>query len=786
MHQTRTPLRGLISVAAIITLGAIFGVTGFSAQAAAQDNPNCETPVVDVGADVDVAQVQDAIDSVAVDGPTYIVRSYATVPDADLVALLDQLIETCFAGSGGNIRDDLILFSVSRQDRVSVVQIGQSWVGAIPESERDWLRTEIMSPQFAQENFTGGLVDAIVAADQLLLEAQLANPDTSSDVASDSTSDPESDLGSENAPASENGIGNPVEIRRDGSGRTPLYAIAGALALILIGGSIFALVNSRRKVAAARRTLEKALSEPRLKVGALRERFDRLAGQADVWERTTAGKSKARLRSLLRENTEAQQEVERSAALLSTTIPNGIENGSPTELRRATTAGVALSKTLENQELELDRLTAFGAHLDHLRIALPTKKELLTEELDEVELLAASRQSQGWDTDNSRSVLAGIEQGLSGVNFDDLELDLLSLSAFVEQAEADLFATDHHLENLPNQLESLVNWDTELDEAAELELKRIDALRKELSVLARDHASSSWDWAVDHPEQALEELEMAHRQQEIAMSEQLPAQQLQEAGKSLERAGLHLIQADRQLDEVDDLLVDLEQARIETPGLLVQAEEILTDLTKFVSVNAADLDQRFQNEPAEFAGAIAGIETELSLERPNYLRVAETLDRINRRLDEALAGAKDAQARAQALRREAEREVARADRTLRRTERALGWELIPSKDGRAVDRLREALSDLPDDPQQRIIVAANIADGALQVQERIIARRRRRTAWTTTGSGGGFGSGWSGGSGSKGSSWSRGGGRSSGGRSFGGGVSRGGRSFGGGRSVGSF
>ncbi len=743
----------------IVGLGIVLGASTVSAQGGF----DCDSPVVDDGAEIDVDQVVEAINQTSNDGPIYIVRSFDTVPDGDLDGYIDELVAACFTASDGEIVDETILLAVSRGDRLSLVEVGDTWGRPIPGSEQDRIRSEVMSPKFADGDFTGGLVDGIFAADQLL-----------GDVVGGSSN--------ANAEASE----TPSGTERKPDNRITFYAILGALGLIVVGAAVFGVVNSRRKLRSARQSLEKSLAGPRLKIGALRERFDRLTGQADVWERTTAGKTKLKLRTLVRESGDTQKDAERDAALLTDIIPQGVENGSMNELRRARTAGVTLSKSLESHELELDRLTAFGAHLDHLRIALPTKKELLIEEVVETELLRTSREDEGWAIDDVRSTLVGIEQSLRGVSFEDLELDLLSLSVSVEQAEADLFATAHYLHNLPNQLESLKTWESELDSAAELELARIDSLRKELSIIAQDHASSSWDWAVDNPDHALEQLELAHQRQEVAVAEQIPAQQLDEAGESLERAGLHLIRADGLLDEVDDLLIDLQQAKLESPALLDQAEEILRDLTRFVSSNSADLDPTFQNEPSKFSTALSGIQTELTMERPNYLRVAESLDRINRRLDEALAVAHDAQARTQALKREADREVARADRTLRRAERALGWEIFPSKDGQALERLREALHDLPSNPQQKIVVASNIADGAIQIQERIIARRRRRTAWATTGSGGGFGSGWSSGSGSSGSGWSGGGGRSTGGRSFGGGVSRGGRSFGGGRSSGSF
>lgn len=171
--------------------------------------------------------------------------------------------------------------------------------------------------------------------------------------------------------------------------------------------------------------------------------------------------------------------------------------------------------------------------------------------------------------------------------------------------------------------------------------------------------------------------------------------------------------------------------------------------------------------------------------------MAETGYQINRQMDELLASAKDDQAEMAALRREAVREIARAERALARARRSLGWELIQSRDGDTLDTLEEKLRALPDHPAEQVDLAGQVADAALRVQERIIARRRRNSTWVIVGGGGGgFGGsgggtssgGFAGGGGSFG-----GGGFAGGGRSFGGGgFSGGGHSFGGGRSTGSF
>ena len=196
---------------------------------------------------------------------------------------------------------------------------------------------------------------------------------------------------------------------------------------------------------------------------------------------------------------------------------------------------------------------------------------------------------------------------------------------------------------------------------------------------------------------------------------------------------------------------------------------------------AGDLGPDVVGSPARVDAAIDGLEAELAAARPNHLRVAQTADRMNREIDALLATARQQHEHMEALRRQAEREVARAQGAISRARQAVGWQIFGGGDGDELDLLERRLAELPADPEERFRQADGIADAALAVQERAIARRRRQSNWIVVGS-------TTGGWGSSGGHHHAGGGRSfggggGGGRSFGGGGG-GGHSFGGGRSSG--
>lgn len=780
----RGQARAGISVLCVLFLVALAVVgAGSPAGASVAAGPvDCSQAVADTSGVVDVNQVVNAL--AAVDpAATVVVRSYDTVPNADLTAVVDDLVLACFGDADSGLRPDVIVLAVSVGDRRSDVVIGERWRPAFPQP--DQLRVDVMGRFFSNNNFTGGLVaaaDEIAAQidDQLLSEADQSSG-TGSSGGSDGVDSDEA-VGGQADGVPDAAV--PDAAVPDGDGESP-WAIGGGAAALALGGGTFYMINRQRRLAAARRELDQAMAGPIGRHGTLRERDGRLIGQADVWRRTSAGRTTDALAAMIRRLDTTRTETDKARRLLTTATPDGPNNAGLQELERARTKVLDLSKALDDHDESLDRLEALGAHLDHLRIAVPAKAQLLQEELGESHELADQRQSEGWSVESSRKDLQRVAATIEAMDFSGLELDLLTMSDQIEEAEALLFATNHYVQSLPSRLGALKEWTDGLDSAAGLELRRIDELRREFSTLATSHASDSWQWAADLPEQAVDHLNRCDEIQERVITELVPNQDFDGAGRELDRAGLELIAADRLLDQVDDLMVDLEQARQQAPSLVAESRRVLRDLAQFVSHHHGDLGADSRAAPDQLAAAIAGVEQELNQLKPNYLRVAETADRINRQLDEVLARAQDEKLRMESLRRERDREIGRANRAIRRARRSIGWELFKSNDGRALDGLEDRLQGLPGDVEQAIVAAADVADDALRIQERVIARRRRRSTWVSTGGGG-----WT----SGGGGWSSGGGgrsrssRSGGSRSFGGVSSRsgGGRSFGSGRSSGSF
>ncbi|MDH3303069.1 MAG: hypothetical protein OES24_21415, partial [Acidimicrobiia bacterium] len=638
-------------------------------------------------------------------------------------------------------------------------------VGAVEE-----IRGDVMGSRFGDGDFTGGFVDGITEISNRIEEAvaSVAGEDTAADEAGDGAS----------SGAVDGGGGD--------GGTSPWTLLGGVGALALGGGAVYA-VGRRRKLVEARQSLQSSMAGPLSRVGMLRERDDKLASRSDVWEKLTAGRTAQTLAELRRISRSGRQATENAAALFSQSLPGGAEEAQLPEIDRAKQRLVELSKALDLQDEALDRLLAFGAHLDHLRVAVPAKQRLLLDEVAGALGFADQRASEGWAVDGQVRELRKVQATVESFDFSDLEKDWLELSDRVEEAEAVLFAVQHHLQALPSRVESLKKWNIELKSAGELEAARAEDVRRRFVSLASLHAGDSWQWAADYPERAVEEVHRATARQRSAMEDLLPAQQFDQAGRELEQAGLHVIAADGLLDQTEDLMVDLEQARAEAAGIVAQAREILAELSDFIDSYDDDLDDAYNVKPTEFARAVDGLDLELRQVKPNYLRVAETGYQLNRQMDELLAAVQDEQANMAVLRREAGREVDRAQRAVARARRALGWELFESSDGAVLDGLEEQLQDLPEHPAERIDVAARVADAALHIQERIIARRRRHGTWVVVGGGhGGFGGGHTSTGGTIGSGGSFGGGSFGSGHSFGGGSFGGGHSFGGGRSTGGF
>ncbi|MDH4276456.1 MAG: hypothetical protein OEW83_00070 [Acidimicrobiia bacterium] len=763
----------VLSGAAAVALATAL-LIAWAAPASAQES-SCDL-VVDTSGTVNIDRVQQVILAEAPEDVRFVVRGFESVPGGDLEAAVNDVVAQCFGDETDGLDPSTVVLSVSVEDRVSDLWVGDRWLAAVGAVEE--VRGDVMGSRFGEADFTGGFVDGITEISRRIDEATAggaAGGDTAIDESSGSTD------------SGDDGSTVVVDSGDGGDGGPSPWTLLGGVGALGLGGGVVYAVGRRRKVVEARQSLQSSMAGPLTRVGMLRERDEKLSSRSDVWEKLTAGQTAQTLAELRRISGRGRQATETAAALLSQTIPDGVGEAKPNEIDQAKQRLVELSKALDLQDEALDRLLAFGAHLDHLRVAVPAKQRLLLEEVAGALGFAEQRASEGWAVDGQVRDLTRVRQSVETLDFSDLEQDWLELSDRVEDAEAVLFAAQHYLQALPTRVESLKKWNTELTSAGELEAARAEDVRRRFVSLASLHAGDSWQWAADYPERAVEEVHLAVARQRVAMEDLLPAQQFDHAGRELEQAGLHVIAADSLLDQTEDLMVDLEQAREEAAGIVAQGREILGELGDFIARYDDDLDDAYNVKPAEFAGAVDGLDLELRQVKPNYLRVAETGYQLNRQMDELLAAVHDEQANTAALRREAGREIDRARRSVARARRALGWELFESSDGAALDGLEEQLEDLPEHPAEQIDVAARVADAALHIQERIIARRRRHGTWVVVGGGhGGFGGGHTSTGGTIGSGGSFGGGSIGSGHSFGGGSFGSGHSFGGGRSTGGF
>ena len=785
-YRAITRLVAGMSAAAMLFLAVLTFLVTVRARPASAQVTSCDSAVIDDSGELDVSRIQETILAEAPEGVRFVVRGFDRVPDGDLLAAVNDVVVDCYSNGADNIDPATVMLSVSVGDRLSDLWVGDRWRVAVGDVDGiEQIRSDVMGARFEQADYTGGFVDGITEISDRI----------NASVVSTEEGGTSSEDGSEAVTAGDDSSSDGESGASSSSGPSPL-AIGGGVLLLGAGAGGAYAFSRRRKIIAAREALQAAMAGPQVRVGALRQRHDEVDARVGVWEKVTAGRSRTSLDELRSDGAEGRKDTERAAALLASALPNGVQNARAIEIDQAKQRLVELAKALDHQDEALDRLLAFGAHLDHLRVAVPAKRDLLTGEVVEALAFAEQRDSEGWAVEGQVRDLRRIQETVETLDFSDLEQDWLELSDTVEAAEAKLFATGHYLQALPSRVESLKKWEAELQAARDLETARAEDVRRRFASMVTVHAGDSWQWAADYPEQAVGELHRSAVVSDMVMSELLVQQRFDEAGRELEVAGLHVIAADHFLDQVEDLMVDLEKAREEAPGLLAQSREILDDLARFVSANDPDLDDDYNEKPQGFARVIDGLDFELRQIKPNFLRVAETAYQVNRQMDEMLAQAKDEQAEMAALRREAEREVARAERALARARRALGWELFQSGDGAALEALEEQLERLPEHPVERIDLAGQIADAALRVQERIIARRRRNSTWVVVSSGhggshgGGFGGGFGGGTTSGGFG---GGGRSlggggfgGGGHSIGGGFGGGGHSFGGGRSTGGF
>ncbi len=561
------------------------------------------------------------------------------------------------------------------------------------------------------------------------------------------------------------------------------YILAGSVIGLAGAGGGVIIRNRRKQLAERRQTFATRVAEPRIRMGAARERDARLSEQGERFSRTVESRTLDQLRHLQHEVGIAGNDAERHATLLSQATPEGIETASNDELIQGETRLSEFSAALERYQMALDKLTAFGELLDRLRVSLPTKQGLLMEELDDADSLAADRTNAGWKLDAAKERLASARSVVAGATFEELRLDLLELSDRLEAAEAELFSARHDVEAVVDRPKGIADWAAELETAEHEARARIDKTAVRFATAVTPHSPDSWRWATEHTDAAAARLDRSaeHRTGGLSL---VPSQDWDRAGTELEISGLELNAVDALLDELDTLMIDLEQARAESPGMMRAAVQELEELRSFVASKATDLAPEYHLNPQNIQAVLEEMGRELTQRRPNYLRVARTLDRVDRQMDQMLIESQEEAKRIAALRRELAREISRAKRSIQRANETLGWTVFSTRKTKLED-LEADLNRLNGSWEQKIDQAVAIADSAVAIREAIIHERRRRNTgliivggssrhrhgggWSS-GGGGGFGGGGVGGGGGG----FGGGGFGGGGGSFGGGGSTGG------------
>ncbi|MBT8207076.1 MAG: hypothetical protein KJO18_02285, partial [Acidimicrobiia bacterium] len=690
--RTRTPtgstVASLFVFCAVVLVGPM-GVSAASSFARSTDvallqTGVCATGLVDESGDIDAGEVADAIGEFTEvsAGTAVYVRVYDN--NTDLDAAREEILEQC-----GTIGDYLFVAIDVPSQQSSVFS------SAFGTQLAEDIRTGAMRENLQAGDLTGGLVGALGDAasvvdsldDDITIERDAPEPESDA-----------SNLGS--------------------------YILAGSvIGLAGVGGGVM-VRNRRRQLAERRQTFATKVAEPRVRMGAARERDARLSAQGERFSRTVERRTLDQLRHLQHQVGTAANDAERFATLLTKATPDGIDTASNDELLQGESRLAEFSDALERYQIALDKLTAFGELLDRLRVSLPTKKELLLDELDEAEALAVERTRDGWRLDEASEQLAGVRATLVGLNFDDLRLDLLELSDQLEAAEATLFAARHDVEVVIDRPRGITDWASELETAERSERSRIDKTAVRFANVVIPHSPESWRWATDHTDRAAAHLDRSseHRTRALLL---VPPQDWDGAGAELETAGLELNSASAMLDELDTLIIDLEQARAESPGMMRAATQELEELRSFVASKAVDLAPEYHLNPQKVQAVLEEMGTELTTRRPNYLRVARTLDRIDRQMDQMLVESQEEAKRIAALRRELAREISRAKRAIQRANETLGWTIYSTRKAK-LDDLEADLNRLSGSWEQQIDQAAAIADSAVAIREAIIHERRRR------------------------------------------------------------
>ncbi len=419
---------------------------------------------------------------------------------------------------------------------------------------------------------------------------------------------------------------------------------------------------------------------------------------------------------------------------------------------------------------------------------------------------ADQREGEGWSVEAGRERLAQLSAKLDRVDPFALRIDVDLLAADLEPIAKEIEAVALDLESLADRHEATRQRRDDMEPEIQGQRGRVMQLRSAMHDWASEHASTSFENVLGHPDEADRQLAIAEQSLLSAQSYgDIPRDlgAMQTVDGELDKAENAVDLADELLDEMDELDVLLGSAKAHASAAVsASADDARILINYVVSEHGHGLPARAPEVASEVERLQDAAEGRLRLSPPDYLGAMELAGQVESIVETELDDFETTVAEHERKRHGAESELRSATVAVDRADRHVQSHRFSSRRDReaqaSIDRLRGELQQANRLLETDIAKAESEARRIEQSADEIYREYQRRQRHNGRGGfGGGFGGGiiiggggfrgHGGGRSHRGGGWGGGGGGGFGG-GFGGGVSGGwgggGGGFGGGRSGG--
>ena len=362
---------------------------------------------------------------------------------------------------------------------------------------------------------------------------------------------------------------------------------------------------------------------------------------------------------------------------------------------------------------------------------------------------ADAREAEGWAVNSGRERLAELAQSLDRLDPFALRIDVDLLGSELEPIASEVASVAGDLETLTERHEQTGIRRNDMAADIQGQRGRVLQLRSRINAWEAEHARTSFEGILGHPDESDKQLDRAEESHLAAESlgeipRDLAAMRM--VNNELDKADTAVDLADELLDEMDELDVLLGAAREGATAAVAAAADDARVLINYIDEHRNDVPSRAPDVARHVASIQQDAQSQLRLSPPDYLRAMELAGQVESIVETELGEFETKVAEQQRSRHSAESELRSASVAVDRADRHVQSHMFSSSRDReaqgSIDRLRSDLNaakvKLEIDPAGAEADARRIEQSADQIY-REYQRRQRHNG--RGGFGGGFGGG---------------------------------------------